>query len=83
MRPSDHLVPLVARAAGDIVLGELADPTGRWYLFRPRRATEYAENLIGSWSLAHRPPDGLPSVSVGRLRARWIVGCCEPTSITV
>ncbi|CAM5678429.1 hypothetical protein SAVIM338S_07253 [Streptomyces avidinii] len=69
----DRLVPLVARAAWDTVLGELADQAGRGYLFRPRRTTEYAKNLIGSWSLNHRPPDSLPAVSVGRLRATWIV----------
>lgn len=69
----DRLVPLVARAAWDTVLGELADQAGLGYLFRPRRTTEYAKNLIGSWSLTHLPPDGLPTVSVGRLRATWIV----------
>ncbi|MFK4270446.1 hypothetical protein [Streptomyces milbemycinicus] len=69
----DRLVPLVARAAWDTVLGELADRAGGGYLFRPRRTTEYAKNLISSWSLTHRPPDGLPALSVGRLRATWIV----------
>ncbi|MFI5868272.1 hypothetical protein [Streptomyces sp. NPDC051546] len=69
----DRLVPLVARAAWDTVLGELADQAGRGYLFRPRRTTEYSKNLIGSWSLNHRPPDGLPVLSAGRARVTWIV----------
>ncbi|MCX5377884.1 hypothetical protein [Streptomyces sp. NBC_00091] len=69
----DRLVPLVARAAWDTVLGELADQADSGYLFRPRRTTEYSKNLIGSWSLSHRPPDGLPAVSAGRSRVTWIV----------
>ncbi|WP_438293384.1 hypothetical protein [Streptomyces sp. HUAS TT7] len=69
----DRLVPLVARAAWDAVLGELADLAGDGYMFRPRRTVEYSKNLIGSWSLIHRPPQGLPELSVGRLRATWIV----------
>ncbi|MFD8411714.1 hypothetical protein ACFV2Q_08105 [Streptomyces sp. NPDC059650] len=69
----NRLVPLVARAAWDGVLGELADHTGSGYLFRPHRTTEYSKNLIGSWPLNHRPPDGLPLVSAGRARATWIV----------
>ncbi|MBW1597689.1 hypothetical protein [Streptomyces sp. JJ38] len=68
----ERLVPLVARAAWDPVLSELAERAGGGYLFRPRRTVEYAKNLIGSWSLLHRPRD-LPAVSVGRLRATWIV----------
>ncbi|WP_405700653.1 hypothetical protein OG209_24275 [Streptomyces sp. NBC_01383] len=72
-RGVDRLVPLVARAAWDTVLGELAETAGGGYLFRPRRTVEYAKNLIGSWSLIHRPPQELPAVSVGRLRATWIV----------
>ncbi|MGW6395113.1 hypothetical protein ACWFR1_32460 [Streptomyces sp. NPDC055103] len=68
-----RLVPLVARAAWDTVLGELAEEAGGGYLFRPRRTVEYSKNLIGSWSLIHRPPRDLPAVSVGRLRATWIV----------
>ncbi|MFE0643886.1 hypothetical protein ACFW2Y_20070 [Streptomyces sp. NPDC058877] len=69
----ERLVPLVARAAWDPVLGELADRAGGGYLFRPRRTVEYSKNLIGSWSLLHRPPQDLPAVQVGRLRATWIV----------
>jgi hypothetical protein len=46
---------------------------GGSYLFRPRRTVEYAKNLVGSWSRLHRPPAGLPALSVGRLRATWIV----------
>ncbi|MFJ5784315.1 hypothetical protein [Streptomyces hydrogenans] len=69
----ERLVPLVARAAWDTVLGELAERAGGGYLFRPQRTVEYAKNLIGSWSLLHRPPQDLPAVSVGRLRATWIV----------
>jgi hypothetical protein len=69
----DRLVPLVARAAWDHILGELADAAGDGFLFRPRRTTEYAKNLIGSWSLIHRAPAPLPPVSAGRLRATWIV----------
>lgn len=69
----ERLVPLVARAAWDPVLGELAESAGGGYLFRPGRTVEYAKNLIGSWSLIHRPPRDLPAVSVGRLRATWIV----------
>ncbi|MFB6904076.1 hypothetical protein ACFCWB_07370 [Streptomyces bacillaris] len=42
-------------------------------MFRPGRTIEYAKNLIGSWSLIHRPPRDLPAVSVGRLRATWII----------
>ncbi|MEV6425706.1 hypothetical protein [Streptomyces sp. NPDC051662] len=53
--------------------GELADRAGDRYLFRPRRTAEYAKNLIGSWSLVHRPPGHLPALSVRRLRATWIV----------
>ncbi|MFI1867500.1 hypothetical protein [Streptomyces jumonjinensis] len=68
-----RMVPLVARAGWDPVLGELAVQAGGGYLFRPRRTVEYSKNLIGSWSLLHRPPDALPAVSVGRLRATWIV----------
>ncbi|WP_327129409.1 hypothetical protein [Streptomyces sp. NBC_01727] len=66
-------VPLVARAAWEESLGELSQRAGEGYLFRPRRTTEYAKNLIGSWSLRHPPPGGLPALSVGRLRATWIV----------
>ncbi|MCX5211155.1 hypothetical protein OG689_41945 [Kitasatospora sp. NBC_00240] len=65
--------PLVARAQWEEVLAELADLAGGHYLFRPRRTTPYAKNLIGSWSLLHQPSGGLPPVSVGRLRAGWIV----------
>lgn len=70
---AERPVPLVARADWDPVLGELADRAGDGYLFRPRRTVEYSKNLIGSWSLLHRPPDNLPPMSVGRLRATWIV----------
>lgn len=69
----ERLVPLVTRASWDTVLGELAERAGGGYLFRPRRTVEYAKNLIGSWSLIHQPPRDLPAVSVGRLRATWIV----------
>ncbi|WP_059007001.1 hypothetical protein [Streptomyces specialis] len=69
----DRPVPLAARAEWEPVLGELADVAGRGYLFRPRRTTEYAKNLVSSWSLLHRPPASLPPLSVGRLRATWIV----------
>lgn len=68
-----RVVPLVARAAWDQVLAELAQTAGDGYLFRPRRSVAYAKNLIGSWSLIHRPPAPLPAVSAGRLRATWIV----------
>jgi hypothetical protein len=72
--PGPHLVvPLVARAAWDPVLDELAQAAGDSYLLRPRRSVVYAKNLIGSWSLIHRPPAPLPAVSAGRLRATWIV----------
>ncbi len=70
---ASRLVPLVARAAWDQVLDELARAAGDGYLFRPRRSVAYAKNLIGSWSLIHRPPAPLPAVSAGRLRATWIV----------
>jgi hypothetical protein len=69
----DRPVPLVARAGWEPLLTELAEAAGTGYLFRPRRTVEYAKNLVGSWSLAHRPPHGLPALSVGRLRATWIV----------
>ncbi|MGK5637643.1 hypothetical protein ACSNOK_04890 [Streptomyces sp. URMC 126] len=65
--------PLAARSGWEEVLEELAWQAGGGYLFRPRRTVEYAKNLIGSWSLLHQPPEGLPRVSVGRLRATWIV----------
>ncbi|MEU3282801.1 hypothetical protein [Streptomyces antibioticus] len=68
-----RVVPLVARAAWGPLLGELADAAGGNYLFRPRRTASYAKNLIGSWSLLHRPPGHLPGLSAGRLRATWIV----------
>ncbi len=68
-----RVVPLVARAVWDPVLDELARTAGDGYLFRPRRSVAYAKNLIGSWSLIHRPPAPLPAVSAGRLRATWIV----------
>ncbi|MEU6275749.1 NUDIX hydrolase [Streptomyces populi] len=66
-------VPLVARAAWDAVLGEPAERAGAGFMFRPGRTVEYAKSLVGSRALAHRPPQGLPGVSVGRLRATWIV----------
>jgi len=66
-------VPLAARAAWDPLLGELADASGGGYLFRPRRTVEFAKNLVNSWPLVHRPPDPLPALSAGRLRATWIV----------
>ncbi|MGP3967386.1 hypothetical protein [Streptomyces sp. 6N223] len=69
----DRLVPLVARAGWERVLEALVEAAGAGYLFRPRRTVEYAKNLISSWSLAHRPPPGLPALSVGRRRATWIV----------
>ncbi len=65
--------PLAVHAGWEDTLEELARQAGDEYLFRPRRTVEYAKNLISSWSLLHRPPDGLPKVSVGRLRATWIV----------
>ncbi|MEV5508812.1 hypothetical protein [Streptomyces orinoci] len=65
--------PLAVHAGWEETLEELACQAGSGYLFRPRRTVEYAKNLIGSWSLLHRPPDGLPKVSAGRLRATWIV----------
>ncbi|MFD8478863.1 hypothetical protein [Kitasatospora sp. NPDC059673] len=65
--------PVVARAAWEDVLAELALLAGGAYLFRPRHTTPYAKNLIGSWSLVHQPPTGLPTLSAGRLRASWIV----------
>ncbi|MFD7018522.1 hypothetical protein [Streptomyces sp. NPDC059928] len=68
-----RVVPLVARAAWESVLGELAQQAGEGYLFRPGRTAEYAKNLVSSWPLHHPPPNGLPPVSVGRLRATWIV----------
>lgn len=68
-----RLVPLVARADWESVLGELAETAGEKFMFRPRRTAEYAKNLISSWSQAHRPPRGLPALSAGRLRATWIV----------
>lgn len=61
------------RGHGQAVGGELADLAGGGYLFRPRRTVEYAKNLICSWSLIHRPSEGLPAVSAGRARATWIV----------
>jgi len=70
---ASRVVPLVARAVWDPVLDELARAAGDGYLFRPRRSVAYAKNLIGSWSLLHRPPSPLPAVSAGRLRATWIV----------
>ena len=66
-------VPLAARAAWDPLLGELAGAAGRCYLFRPRRTVEFAKNLVNSWPLVHCPPDPLPALSAGRLRATWIV----------
>jgi hypothetical protein len=69
----DRVVPLVARAGWEPVLATLAEAAGSGYLFRPRRTTEYAKNLVGSWSLTHRPPEILPALSVARLRATWIV----------
>jgi len=68
-----RLVPLVARAGWDPLLGELAERAGSGYVFRPGRTVEYSKNLIGSWSLMHRPSGSTPAVSVGRLRATWIV----------
>ncbi|BFV57662.1 hypothetical protein KCMC57_up27660 [Kitasatospora sp. CMC57] len=78
-RPDEALVhagierPVVARTPWEDVLAELAALAGRGYLFRPHRTTAYAKNLIGSWSLLHQPSSGLPPLSVGRLRAGWIV----------
>ncbi|WP_432746597.1 hypothetical protein H7827_18425 [Streptomyces sp. JH002] len=69
----DRVVPLAARAGWESVLGDLAKAAGAGYLFRPRRSVEYAKNLVSSWPLHHRPPDGLPALAVGRLRATWIV----------
>jgi hypothetical protein len=68
-----RLVPIVARAGWDALLGELAERAGGGYVFRPGRTVAYSKNLIGSWSLMHRPPGSAPAVSVGRLRATWIV----------
>ncbi|PYC82679.1 hypothetical protein C7C46_10005 [Streptomyces tateyamensis] len=65
--------PVAARAQWEEELAELAELAGGNYLFRPRRTTPYAKNLIGSWSLLHQPSSGLPPLSVGRLRAGWIV----------
>ncbi|MFJ9521810.1 hypothetical protein ACIRPK_26600 [Kitasatospora sp. NPDC101801] len=65
--------PVAARASWEEVLAELAELAGGRYLFRPGRTTAYAKNLIGSWSLLHQPSTGLPPLSVGRLRAGWIV----------
>lgn len=70
---ASRFVPLVAHAAWDPVLDELAQTAGGSYLFGPRRSVAYAKNLIGSWFLLHRPPAPLPAVSAGRLRATWIV----------
>ncbi|MFD5086436.1 hypothetical protein ACFWOG_27840 [Kitasatospora sp. NPDC058406] len=64
--------PVAARAQWE-VLADLAEEAGGRYLFRPRRTKSYAKNLIGSWSHLHQPTDGLPPLSVGRLRAGWIV----------
>ncbi|MFJ9851165.1 hypothetical protein [Streptomyces sp. NPDC101150] len=66
-------VPLAVRADWEDVVDELAQLAGKGHLFRPRRTTTYAKNLVGSWSLLHRPPEALPKVSAGRLRATWIV----------
>ncbi|MFE7561902.1 hypothetical protein [Kitasatospora sp. NPDC057500] len=65
--------PVAARAQWEEVLADLAEEAGGRYLFRPRRTRPYAKNLIGSWSHLHQPTDGLPPLSVGRLRAGWIV----------
>ncbi|GAB2710485.1 hypothetical protein [Kitasatospora kifunensis] len=65
--------PVAARTRWEEVLTELAESAGGRYLFRPRRTTAYAKNLIGSWSLLHQPSGGLLPLSVGRLRAGWIV----------
>ncbi|SFJ98576.1 hypothetical protein SAMN05216275_1158 [Streptosporangium canum] len=64
---------IVARATWEQHLAEAAALAGDRYLFRPRRTTTYAKNLINSWSTRHRPTSGLPTLSVRRLRASWIV----------
>ncbi|OKK21740.1 hypothetical protein AMK16_00030 [Streptomyces sp. CB00455] len=68
----DRLVPLVARAIWDTVLGKLADQAGRGYLFR-RRTSEYAKNLIGAPGLLHTGRRTACRQRRGRLRATWIV----------
>ncbi|GAB2835769.1 hypothetical protein [Streptomyces daliensis] len=69
----DRTVPVVARAAWEETLAQLAEQAGHSYLFRPGRTTAYPKNLLGSWTHRHRPTGGLPSLSAGRLRATWIV----------
>ncbi|MCX4964119.1 hypothetical protein OHA98_04665 [Streptomyces sp. NBC_00654] len=64
-RGVERLIPLVAGAAWDTVLGGLAETAGGGCLFRPRRTVEYAKNLIGSWSLIHRPPQAARCRSAG------------------
>ena len=68
----DRDVTLAARAAWEEVAAGLAEEAGGGYLFRPGRSSQYAKNLISSWTGGHRPI-GLPPLSAGRLRATWIV----------
>jgi hypothetical protein len=64
---------IVARMAWEQQLAEAAQAAGERYLFRPRRTTAQAKNLINSWCADHRPTGGLPALSAWRLRASWIV----------
>lgn len=64
---------VAARPAWEEPLADLAAAAGSGFLFRPGRTTDYAKNLIGSWPQHHPAPADPPALSVGRLRASWIV----------
>lgn len=65
---------VACRAEWEEALAELVDLAGDGYLFRPGRKVKSPKNLVGSWSLRHRPHAGLPHLEARRLRSTWIVG---------
>ncbi|GAA4234276.1 hypothetical protein GCM10023075_52350 [Streptosporangium album] len=73
--PGTHRL-IVARARWEAHLAQAAESAladSDRYLFRPRRSTTYAKNLVASWAWARRPAGALPALSARRLRASWIV----------
>ncbi len=64
---------VVVRSAWEQHLAEAAQAAGEDFLFRPRRTTPSAKNLLNAWTARHRPTAGLPALSARRLRACWIV----------